>query len=189
MPAIDYAQVNPRVGGFVNPFKLEDPEYRAAYTKLARSCMYPAGYDNGLFNTVVGIVVCVTGIVCYTAGDHASLRYISLGVGIVVGIILGLIYGRFMQTKMLFPRGACAMLAEPEKSKFLLVGPPIAYIAIPVVFYFLGNPAWQYLTLGALCALIEQFAFYKSGRRLLVVTALLLFMVPYIISQMIGMSV
>ena len=188
MPAIDYAQVNPRIGGFVNLFKLDDPEYRAAYTKLARSCTYPAGYDNGLFNTVVGIVICVTGIICYTAGGHASLKYISLGAGIVIGIVLALVYGRFMQTKMLFPRGACAMLGDLEKSMFLTVGPAIAYIAVPVALYFLGNPAWQYFTLGAVCALIEQFAFYKSGRRLLVVTALLLFIVPYIVSQMIGMS-
>ncbi|MGI6220935.1 MAG: HEAT repeat domain-containing protein [Coriobacteriales bacterium] len=189
MSTIDYAQVNPRVGGFINPFKLNDPKYRDAYTKLARSCAYPAGYENGLFNTLVGVVVCIAGLVCLGVGLESSMRYAALGAGIVIGIIVAFFYGRYMQVKALFPRGACAMLGTGKSSLPLLVVPSILYIALPVACYFAKSPVYQYLALGAVCALIEQFAFAKSnGRNVLTVTAFLLFIVPFIAAQLIGMS-
>lgn len=189
MASIDYAQVNPRVGGFVNPFKLNDPKYRNAYMKLARSSAFPAGYENGLFNTVVGLIVCIAGLVCLAVGLESSMRYVALGVGAVLGVVVAYLYGKYIQTKALFPRGACIMLGDGKRSMLLIVGPVIAYIAVPLALYFAGNSAYQYFALGAVCALIEQHAFSRSqGRNILAVTAFLLFIVPYIVSQMIGAS-
>ena len=94
MSTIDYAQVNPRVGGFVNPFKLNDPKYRNAYTKLARSCTFPAGYENGLLNTVVGLIIGIAGLGCLATGLESDLRFVGLGAGVVIGVVVALLYGR-----------------------------------------------------------------------------------------------
>ena len=176
---VDY---NPRSCIFVDPLEVKDGRYVSGYKKMALRCAFPAAFQNGIYHMLVGIlIVCTVATGLLGNRTNNTTAMLLLVGGFAVGIVLAILYYRFMQLKIVFPRGGC-MLPEGEKPKALTW-------AIALVF-FVGFGAYALIsngrlgvpiTAGCACALVELVAYIRSGRNSLLYASFFIVAIPVLL--------
>ncbi len=154
----------PRSINLKNPYYIVDPKYKKAYRKMVQKCIFPAAFSNGIFNIMIGIVVCIAGLVTISAGLDSPMRIWFATLGFVVGAIVAWLYARFMQSRALFPRGG-SMDGGSGIPLVMWLVPLIVYIGVGIFGAVAGGSLSTQIVVGAIFACIEILAFSRSGSR------------------------
>ena len=180
---MNFESNNPRTSSLINPFYVKDREYNAAYKKMATKCTFPAAFDNGLYHVLVGVWICVmgfSGLAMLTIGNEI----ISFAIGLVLAFVITYFYGRYMQVKVMFPRGGTMLRSRGNAKTVYWLIPVIFLVGYPIYAIVSGNPLAVEITIGCVYALLGVLAFAKTSRTGLLFLALLLLAIPLLMVYM-----
>ncbi len=170
----------PRSLEFKIPHYDKDPNFSRKYKKTVVKCAFPSVFVNGLFNLILGLWICIVGIVCLMLGYERFGKPTTMLLGIVAATVLSAIYGRYMQTRVVFPRGGCLPYTAEKTKTYMWLIPLIVYIGL-AVFAIVGSAVLMVqITLGAFFGCLEILAYRYSNKSSMLFASLLLVALPTI---------
>lgn len=174
---INFEHSCPRTSDYVNPSSVAEPGYRQGFKKMARKCVFPAAYGNGLYLIAIGLTICIAGFSCLFFGRTDAARPFAFGGGLAVGLVIAYFYCTYMQSKVLFPRGG-SMLAPKPAPMVLKIVPALILIGLSVWYVMKGFVIAPSVVAGTVFGLIVIFGYIHSGRNSMLILALILQAVP-----------
>ena len=166
-----------------NPTK---PNYNECFKKMVFKCAFPEGFANGLYHTIVGLWICISGFISVTFATNTSQEgtQINLAIllaGIIAATAISYCYGKRLQLKAIFPRGASLPSSEKHAPVIYWIIPMLIFIGAPIYGASIDASATTPLIIGSIFALLALVSYAVSNKISLLAVSFVCMLLPSVL--------
>ncbi len=151
------------------PTQSAKPNYNQCFQKMVLKCAFPAGFANGLYHTIVGLWICVSGFIGVTFATSTSQETTQINLpiliaGIIAATAISYWYGKRLQLKAIFPRGASIPSEKGHAPVICWILPLIIFAGAPIYATSINASNATPLIIGAIFAVLALVSYAASNK-------------------------